>query len=697
MDNYLQNIAKYSLKYFVIFKSHGQDLEEYSPILSLKKGERINYHESTMHMLDSELVGILPAIWYTMHLPRIGFDVIDLDESYLFNSYDQPNDIDLIPSNHIDTLIPYLKSDIKRATLIVYEDGCEESAARLEEALNPLLKSLSVSQLSKDSLINHWKKIWEEMKSPGDKTGFDKNLLLLMENKVRLALPLLFLSNQLGDIGSFLYKAHNTVDLLELCFLNQLEHYAHIDVLKQLHERNVSDMKQADELYPDLLKLSRKRVRIPVVISMAGVATPLTKFHGLSKELPVLEKEFIQILGVHRAVARSGIYVELQNATNKLFEELNLLEISCREGTNSKYVWNSLVKFGKMLSKQMSQLERNVIMRAEHITVFSDFPIGLAIFDENSAPLCCYKPISYRPLTPLTRAIQNELHKQWQHYFGTTCKVLIAECLEQDDKIRKYSDAGWDLLDKASLEYTGMEIVKQDISSINEMKVFLNSNRDADILIISAHGSYQRDSNIAGICIGKEVWMANDNDYRVPPVVLFSACHVSPRGAGVVSVTDLLMRNGAVAILGTFIPVNVRRNSLLMLRLFIYIMEARAGSNMLKTLAEAWSFVVASNAVNEIINSSSTLMDWATKVRADGSYPLKEFQLLESVGKLRYTHVYEDTINILKEMLARDGLEKHFDAIVRSNDFFPESLFYQLIGFPENVFLYNEVIEKSIH
>lgn len=72
--------------------------------------------------------------------------------------------------------------------------------------------------------------------------------------------------------------------------------------------------------------------------------------------------------------------------------------------------------------------------------------------------------------------------------------------------------------------------------------------------------------------------MAAGDHIQVSPVVLLSACHVSPRGLGASSVTDMLLRAGVKAILGTLIPVDVKRNALLTGRLFSYISEALAGN-----------------------------------------------------------------------------------------------------------------------
>ena len=57
----------------------------------------------------------------------------------------------------------------------------------------------------------------------------------------------------------------------------------------------------------------------------------------------------------------------------------------------------------------------------------------------------------------------------------------------------------------------------------------------------------------------------------MPPVVILSACYVAPRGSGAVSITDLLLREGAVAVLGTQVPVDVYHNAVLMTRFFYYI------------------------------------------------------------------------------------------------------------------------------
>ena len=77
----------------------------------------------------------------------------------------------------------------------------------------------------------------------------------------------------------------------------------------------------------------------------------------------------------------------------------------------------------------------------------------------------------------------------------------------------------------------------------------------------------------------------------------------------------------------------------------------------------------------------------------NGRSRIEDFQLHRCRGRLRHTHIYSDTITILKEILVEEGMQGKFENILGQNDYFPESVFYQFLGSPENVFLYNEIFD----
>lgn len=53
-------------------------------------------------------------------------------------------------------------------------------------------------------------------------------------------------------------------------------------------------------------------------------------------------------------------------------------------------------------------------------------------------------------------------------------------------------------------------------------------------------------------------------------------------------------------------------------------------------------------------------------------------------------------LHIIKKMLHEEGMDGKFDNVLSQQEFFPESLFYHLLGNPENIFLYNELLEAEL-
>lgn len=114
-----------------------------------------------------------------------------------------------------------------------------------------------------------------------------------------------------------------------------------------------------------------------------------------------------------------------------------------------------------------------MLKRAKDITIFSDFPIGLAILENDEVPLQCYKSISYRPLTPLTRQLPVELLKK-PSLFRKKCKVAIAECIINNDE-NKYVYLMSDLVRSTLIDMEkSMKVSQLLINKLIVLKVYLN-------------------------------------------------------------------------------------------------------------------------------------------------------------------------------------------------------------------------------
>lgn len=440
-----------------------------------------------------------------------------------------------------------------------------------------------------------------------------------------------------------------------------------------------------------------QKLDMNVVITFPGVSKQQIKY-GVSANLPEDEKRMIRIIGLHRAIARNGVLIELPCANELIYKKINEIELRCQQGANNRHIQKLLEDLGGILGGYFKDYQLKCLIRARHITIFSDLPLGLAVLENTEEPLQCYKNISYKPLSPLTRNFQVEMGKSPQIYLGKQCKIAFAECIIPDTEnlyVRKMSEIVRDTLLELQKEYPNMSFEYGETYTIKEIKKFISDNMNADILYISAHGHYAKENNMAGLMIGNEFWMANENDMHVPPIVILSACHVSPRGRGAVDVADLFIRSGAVTVLGTFIPVNAKRNTILMTRLFTYILEAQKGNDQYKTLADAWSGIVSTNAIHELVQSSKRFEEWMYGKNSRGKVRMIEFQLERCVRRLHPATIYSDTISIIKEMLAEEGMEGKFGDVLDQRNYFPESYFYQFIGYPENVFLYNEIYSEA--
>jgi hypothetical protein len=159
-------------------------------------------------------------------------------------------------------------------------------------------------------------------------------------------------------------------------------------------------------------------------------------------------------------------------------------------------------------------------------------------------------------------------------------------------------------------------------------------------------------------------------------VVILGAYHVAPRGAGTVSLADLLLREGAVAVLGTQVPVDVRRNAMLMMRFLVNMTEVFAGRGRYSNLLEVWHHVQMTNAINDILSGAPSIHNWGMANGPSGLPVTMEFMQLRSPGRLRGGHVYHDTESVFAEIADDQGMGKRVRNLFRSLGHIPESLFY---------------------
>lgn len=698
-------------QYMVIFHQEKPNVG-YNPItMSNDLANTNEQRNKCFHLLDPDMVSILPVLEYVIQLPRFPFDLLSLSEDIIDKACNECHQVMIIPDSlkYIDS--NQFKFLCDNADGIFVADDVNIS----EIDSNPVFGIHNHFELNQNLLMEQWEQAFSVVRT--DKQNADCELApykpcYLLGARLNL-MPSLFLARQYNETDEIFLNIFHTSDtdmektcaniLISLVIKQNTYMKLHKMFLQQYPSYDMTSEIAKDFIYNNYTSVnenSKKECSLNVVVTLPGISKRQRKISGLSNNLPAEEKSAIRIMGLHCAIAYNAVLIELPTVSDVVYQYLDNIEqeIKKPQGTNSQFIWRMLRKIGSELGDQITDEQMAIILRASSITAFSDFPIGLAILPEQHVPLLISHAVYNKPLTPLSRNLVIEMKEYGQLPLYNKCRILFVECVPDDENHTVYnmSENLYDSIKNSSSDCSNVSVYREEAYTVKDLKRVLRkyTNNGLEVLIISAHGFYTEYNNFAGLCIGDEKWMANDNDFQVPPVVLLSACHVSPRGRNVVNAADILMRVGARVVISTLIPVSALKNTLIYSRLFVYIFEAIKGSEQYKTLADAWTGVVASNAVNEIMESSPALKKWYFNKRPNDIPRLFKFTLEKSIGRLRRDNIYHDTITVLKEMLKEDGLEGRFDSIFDTENYFPESFFYQMIGSPETILIYNNLSDN---
>jgi hypothetical protein len=657
------------------------------------------------HGLDREIAASLPGLWYCIHLPNDFSQLIDVSALELKRSQVLHLDhrillvpIQIFDRDHVGYLI-----DPSFPVMAICPDELASEASQRTRELGFPLGVVSYRELSDESLRTHWRAIHDHFIPDAPYLGREPKLSRRLDFAAT-DLPTNLIARQFGNEDGITIDgdqdSHVTLALW---------HQTVLAATARL-EREGTTPEAAKELLPKVVEEERMRMRTPVALALPGVPPWYssryydTVLRRRIEQLPstdeadvwslninersdaLVERAAIEFVTAHRAIARGGVGIIFPSIPAKAFVVLNELERHFSNKPTGPVVWRLLKRLNEAASPIWEDTLHGAVGRASTITAFSNFPIGLLQLPGDSEVLTTRKPISYRPILPLTRALQWELSYVPPIDVTEGFRVLVAECISAEDPVGRYSRMGWSATQKnLRRAHRPMEFEIVETLSFTAFRSAIEEFRP-HFLVISAHGIFNRGSNVAGLMIGHDAWLGQGMSPRMmPPVVILSACHVAPRGSGAVSITDLLLREGAVAVLGTQVPVDVYHNAILMSRFFTYIKETLLNRAQHSDLLEVWHRTQTTNAVIDIINGNKSLRSWGYGLAASGRSVLEEFMLFKSVGRLR--DIYGDTEQLLGEIADEQGMGDRVRNWFRSPGYIPESLFYVFAGRPDRIYL----------
>ncbi|WP_253278899.1 methionyl aminopeptidase [Psychrobacillus sp. FJAT-21963] len=658
--------------------------------------QKVRKKRDSMHLYTPILGDTIKAFWYCLHLPRHCMDLI-VSPDGLFAKGDgyQQHNIYLIGSNVSDIEIQMLTNN--PPTLYIYEDEIKENEdLDLHKSFPSLLGCIFQEDISDEILNEHWSKLKDNTMDIIKEFDIERLPLTvkprLLSNSNRYILPNLFMINQYGDgERSINFLVNNVHDARKRGLMIKKTVYlanAYHSYGNRLNDYDIVKFQK-------IMKENSPFTPTALIVTLPGGPKYRKSFDTYYKEkgLSFEEDELIKFFGVQRSIALQGVYMEGQIISSEVFALLSQLEkhfylaaFNIDGKVNPKYVERVLRKFGKVVAKLFEKPLNEFILASSTLVAFTDFPIGLAILPGFSDPLCNIIPISYRPLTPLTLTYQYGITKRNDFYLQQrkNFKVLIIECLDSNDRIRKIADMTWEVIKNQSKKYKFIEIFYEEVNSSVEIKEVLEKYSSIHMLILSAHGSYD-ENGVAGIIINDEIWLP-DVDIRVPPIVILSACHVAVKGNGNYTISEAFLRCGALATLGTLIPVGVKKNGVLIQQFLLYVSEVLDGKFECRNLSEAWFNAINYGIVTEILGMSPKLERWfLTPREIDGKLPAQEYHDKAEKNRIKRGNFHQETIKLLLSVAEKDQMDGHLKAVLNSKGYIAESVFYTFAGYPEKI------------
>jgi hypothetical protein len=212
---------------------------------------------------------------------------------------------------------------------------------------------------------------------------------------------------------------------------------------------------------------------------------------------------------------------------------------------------------------------------AEHLEVLRESRVGVKIISNaplewlpiDGLPLGIAKDVSRINVTPGNSMVEQLMSRPPLLIpSGAFRNFLVLSMFENDDPLSKHMPQALELLSKApDLQITG----KRETPDSEEKFAHALNAYDGPMLIIDSHGSHEDNPDIGGLIIGGrsvDVWNLQ-GQIKVPPIVVLSACDTHPFDKSHATVANGFLHCGAIAVLGTVLPIRSDQATRFILRL----------------------------------------------------------------------------------------------------------------------------------
>ncbi len=251
--------------YAVLFSTKADLTQPYFPLIAAPQSSELG---AMPHGLARDMAGALPGLWYCLHLPNTFQELIDIPAMTLKAGQ-------ALHLDHQILLVPiqaFNKETLPRwqpwmaPTLVVCPDDLLEEATGKASLMGFPLSATCYSQISNDSLKDHWRAIHAHFVSGTSYLGREPTLTHRLD-LAPIDLPRRWLMRQMTDDPLAVAPSNETpAQLIDRIVSNQLL----LAAISSLEYEETS-IEAATKKSPDTIHYERTRLRFPVTLALPGV------------------------------------------------------------------------------------------------------------------------------------------------------------------------------------------------------------------------------------------------------------------------------------------------------------------------------------------------------------------------------------------------------------------------------------------
>jgi hypothetical protein len=644
----------------------------------------------------NERVLFLRALTYCLHLPRFVFDLRSQPAQAILAS------LHFEPAHRVaflrypEVLAAEYRGQLraKFPTLLFAPDDLLGEVQQLAQDVGAPLGAISITQLSSESLRRHWKEIGQ---LAADSNAGQKPVWFNPLNAPPPALEDLTALEPMKLAIKFLARrihAERAVgDLAGASEEDLLDWFLYLHRLLQALAAIEKDGDGGD-FAATMDRHMRQPPRLPPVPLVLGSRSPPRKPFlwadiGIKTIDPALDEPLYLAMLTHRTLASNGIGLRAADVPESLTQRLRQLEDLCAQPSRDiPKIWWTVDMLGREAAKVLGAMTSTIARFQPSVVLFAEFPFGLTLVDDASAPMHFVSPVTYRPVTPLAAAAEYEFKLVPLVFLRTGFRVLLVECLDPNEPMYVAARAAWENLRRSMQGLPGLEFELAAAGSIRDLNAHLIKSTP-DILIVSGHGGRDQNGQVAGVRVGSDLWAGERIEFA-PKVVILSACAVTPRSSETLNIADLLLFQGVVTVIGTLVPIDFALNANFLLRFFQCIHQAIIGNERFRSLDQAWCAALCGSAINDVIQNSEKLFSWAM---LEWDRMMDDYIEQLNSGHIRPAHIYLDAERFVREYAAKRHVLEMFEEDLKPRSYFPETIFYMLIGHAQRIILQDDFAE----